>query len=186
MPFVRRTVDSLVEDGGGKWAPDEFVAPSGETVKRYRPRIEGTFARIERITPPGETSFYWKITSKDNVVTVYGRSAGARISDPSAPGRVFSWLPELSYNDKGDCLEYSYVLEDFQNVPNTLHERNRLNGLAPCTNTYLKRVKYGNKNPYYASQAQPFNPQAPVNPAYFFELVFDYGDHDPDAPAPAR
>jgi RHS repeat-associated protein len=172
-------VPVLVEDGGGKWAPDEFVAPSGETVKRYRPRVEGTFARIERITPPGAISFYWKITSKDNVVTIYGRSAVARISDPSAPSRVFSWLPELSYNDKGDCLEYSYVPEDI------LHERNRLNGLAPYANTYLKRVKYGNKNPYYASLAQPFNPQAPVNPAYFFELVFDYGDHDPDAPTPA-
>lgn len=178
-------VPALVEAGSGNWAPDEFVAPTGEAVKRYRPRIEGTFARIERITPPGESSFYWKITSKDNVVTIYGRSAGARVADPSAPGRVFSWLPEFSYSDKGDCLEYSYVPEDFQNVPNTLHERNRLNGLAPCANTYLKRVKYGNKNPYYADPAQPFNPQAPADPAYFFELVFDFGDHDPDAPAPA-
>jgi RHS repeat-associated protein len=178
-------VPALVEDEAGNWTPDEFVAPTGEAVKRYRPRIEGTFARIERITPPGEASFFWKITSKDNVVTIYGSSAGARLGDPSAPTRVFKWLPEISYDDKGNCLEYSYVPEDFQNVPNTLHEKNRLNGLAPCANTYLKRVKYGNKNPYYADPEQPFTPQVPVNPAYFFELVFDYGDHDTDAPAPA-
>lgn len=178
-------VPVLVDDGAGNWNPDEFVAPTGEFVKRYRPRIEGTFARIERITPAGDAAFYWKITSKDNVVTIYGRSTGARIADPSAPDRVFKWLPELSYNDKGDCLEYSYIPEDFQSVPNTLHEKNRLSGVAPCTNNYLKRVQYGNKNPYYANPAQPFNPQAPLTPAYFFELVFDYGDHDPDAPTPA-
>ncbi len=178
-------VPSLVQDGGGNWVPDEFLAPTGEAVKRYRPRIEGTFARIEKITLPGETSFYWKTTSKENVVTIYGRTPGARIADAFSVARVFTWLPEISYNDKGDCLEYSYVPEDLQNVPNTLHEKNRLNGLAPCVNTYLKRVKYGNKNPYYANPAQPFQPQAPVNPAYFFELVLDYGDHNPDAPTTA-
>jgi RHS repeat-associated protein len=178
-------VPALVQDGGGNWILDAFVAATGEAVKRYHPRIEGAFSRIERITPPGASTFFWKITTKDNVATVYGKSAGARLADPSAPGRVFSWLPELSYNDKGDCLEYSYVQEDFQNVPNTLHERNRLNALAACSNTYLKRVKYGNKNPYYANPDQPYSPQAPDNPAYFFELVLDYGDHDRDAPAPA-
>jgi RHS repeat-associated protein len=178
-------VPVLVDDGAGNWTPDEFLAPTGEAVKRYRPRIEGTFARIERITLPGAATFYWKITSKDNIATIYGRSATARITDPSVPTRVFKWLPELSYNDKGDCLEYLYVPEDFQNVPNTLHERNRLNGVGQCANNHLKRAQYGNKNPYYADPAQPYNPQAPVNPGYFFELVLDYGDHDPDAPTSA-
>ncbi|SOE87375.1 RHS repeat-associated core domain-containing protein [Burkholderia sp. YR290] len=177
-------VPVLVQDSAGDLTVDAFVAPTGESVKRYRPRIEGPFARIERVTPPGATSFFWKITSKDNVVTVYGRSASARVAHPSAPGLVYKWLPELSYDDKGNCLEYSYVPEDFQNVPDTLHERNRLNGLAPCTNTYLKSVKYGNRHPYYPNPLHPFSPQTPADPAYFFELVFDYGDHDPDAPEP--
>ena len=178
-------VPALLQDTFGNWNVDEFQAPTGETVKRYRPRIEGTFARIERITPPGQETFYWKTTSKANIVTIYGRSASARIMDASAPPRVFKWLAEMSYDDKGNCLEYRYVPEDFQNVPNTLHEGNRLNALAPCFNTYLKRVTYGNKNPYYADPAHPYNPQPPLDPAYFFELVFDYGDHDPDAPTPA-
>lgn len=177
-------VPVLIDTGGGNWAPDEFLAPTGEMVKRYRPRIEGTFSRIERITPPGDASFYWKITSKGNVVTIYGRSALARVADPSVPARIFKWLPEISYDDKGNCLEFFYLPEDFQNVPNTLHERNRLNGLAPCVNNYLKRVKYGNQNPYYADPSRPFDPQGPSSPGYFFELVLDYGDHDPDAPAP--
>ena len=175
-------VPALKDDGAGNWSPDEFPALTGEFVKRYRPRIEGTFAKIERITPPGSTTFYWKVTSRENVVTVYGKSANARIVDPLVPERIFKWLPELSYDDKGNCLEYSYTAEDFQNVPASLHEANRTQGLAQCTNSHLKRVKYGNKNSYHANPAKPFDPQAPVDPAYFFELVFDYGDHDTDAP----
>ncbi len=177
-------VPALIQDAHGNWVTDEFQTATGEEVKRYRPRIEGAFARIERITPPGQNTFYWKVTSKANVATIYGRSASARIEDGSTPPRVFKWLPEISYDDKGNCLEYLYVTEDFQNVANTLHERNRLNDLAPCFNTYLKRVRYGNKNPYYADPSHPYNPQAPINPAYFYELVFDYGDHDANAPVP--
>jgi hypothetical protein len=178
-------VPALVNDGLGNWNPDEFVAPTGESVKRYRPRIESTFARIERITAPGATTFYWKVTSKENVVTVYGRSANTRIADPVFRDRVFKWLPELSYDEKGNCLEYLYAAEDFQSVPASLHETNRIEGLAQCANCHLKRVKYGNKNSYHADPAKPFNPQVPVDPGYFFELVFDYGDHDPDAPTEA-
>ncbi len=175
-------VPALVEGGSGNWNNDEFTAPTGEAVKRYRPRVEGAFARIERITPVGTASFYWKTTTRDNIATIFGRSAAARIADPSFPDRIFKWLPELTYDDKGNCLEYFYVAEDFTKVAGALHEANRLNGLAPCANRYLKRAKYGNKNPYYA--ADPLNPAAPVNPEYFFELVFDFGDHDAAAPTP--
>jgi RHS repeat-associated protein len=177
-------VPSLVQDAGGNWTNDEFVAPTGETVKRYRPRIEGAFARIERITPPGAASFFWKITTRDNLVTIYGKSSGARVVDPSNENRVYKWMPEISYDGKGNCLEFSYVPEDLQNVPDTLHESNRLSGAALTTNTYLKRLSYGNKNSYYADPAQPYDPQPPANPAYFFELVFDFGDHDKDSPTP--
>ncbi|HSC56431.1 MAG TPA: SpvB/TcaC N-terminal domain-containing protein, partial [Nitrospira sp.] len=52
-------VPALIQDGGGNWVPDEFVAATGESVKRYRPRIEGAFSRIERVTPQGASSFYW-------------------------------------------------------------------------------------------------------------------------------
>jgi RHS repeat-associated protein len=178
-------VPLLLDAGGGNWTADAFVAPTGEAVKRYRPRIEGAFARIERITPAGAATFYWKITSKENVATIYGRSAAARIADPSDSSRIFKWLPELSYDDKGNCLEYLYLPEDFRTVANALHEGNRLSGLAPCANAYLKRAIYGNKNPYYADPTRPYDPQAPDDPAYFFELVFDYGDHDADAPTSA-
>jgi hypothetical protein len=175
----------LSQDGTGMWVQDQSIAPTGEQVTRYRPRIESEFALIERIKPPDQRASYWKTTSKTNVVTLYGRSAGARIADPSEPDRVFKWLPELCYDDKGNCLEYGYVAEDARNMPRRLSERNRANSLAPFANTYLKHIKYGNKTPYHADPGHPLAPQAPINPSYFFEVVFDYGDHDHDAPTPA-
>ena len=43
-------------------------------LNEYRPRIEGSFIRIEKITPKDTTAFYWKVIDRNNVVTIYGRS----------------------------------------------------------------------------------------------------------------
>ncbi|MTI86959.1 MAG: insecticidal toxin complex protein [Balneolaceae bacterium] len=76
--------------------------------------------------------------------------------------------------------------EDGTNVPDSLHEKNRKNGKALFTNKYLKRLRYGNHTPYYADSDTPYNPQDPVDSNCFFELVFDYGEHDVDTPTPAE
>ncbi len=177
-------VPALKKDGNGNWIRDEFIALTGEKVKRYIPRIEGGFSRIDQITLPGSSTFFWKVTSRSNISTIYGRSVTARISDPADTSKIFKWLPELSYDDKGNCFEMLYVREDFKNVPDSLSEGNRLNGTAACANTYLKRIQYGNKNPYYPDPKQPYNPSPPLNPFYFFECVFDFGDHDDATPTP--
>lgn len=70
-------------------------------------------------------------------------------------------------------------------MPDTLCEKNRPNGLARFTNRYLKKLSYGNKTTYYADPAKPYRPDPPAAPGYFFEAVFDYGEHDDSAPAPA-
>lgn len=146
-------------------------------VKRYCPRIEGSFNRIERITPKGSSTFYWKVTSRNNIVTFYGRSEETRIADPSNPDRIFKWLPEFSYDDKGNCFEFEYIKENFQNVSQTLAENNRLNKNQYCTNTYLKRIRYGNTKPYFVEEGNTYNPKAPGdNAAYTFETVFDFTD----------
>jgi hypothetical protein len=146
-----------------------------------RPRVEGGFARIERFTVTGET--FWKVTSRDNVVTIFGRTAAARVADPSDPSRVFRWLPEWSYDDKGNCAEWIYKSEDLANVPRVVEEQNRRSGLAPFANKHLKRIRYGNKTPYAADPSKPFNPDAPSTPRYLFDALFDYGEHDDAAPA---
>lgn len=178
-------VPSWTNDSSG-WSKDVFqltVAGVKNTIQRYRPRVEGLFSRIEKITVDGESGFYWKITTKENVVIVLGRTAAARIADPADPGRIFKWLAEWSYDDKGNCFEFAYQAENLDQVPLAIHEKNRRSGLALFTNSYLKRVRYGNKNPYY--NANPYQPELPVNPNYFFEIVFDYGEHDELVPTPA-
>ena len=70
------------------------------------------------------------------------------------------------------------------------HERNR-NGTTRAANRYLNRIRYGNRIPYFPklAEAQPW-PMAPgaIDPDgskdWFFEVVFDYGEHDLEAPLP--
>lgn len=155
-------------------------------VQRYRPRVETQFSRIERISVDGEPGFFWKITTKENFVTICGRTAAARIADPDDPGRVFKWLPEWSYDDKGNCIEYLYKAEDLDQVPHSLNEKHRVSGLAKFTNRYLKQINYGNKVPYIPDPSQPYLPNPPANQEYFFATVFDFGEHDEAAPSPAE
>jgi hypothetical protein len=81
-------VAAHIQDNSGNWVPD--VAGDAETdVERYRPRIEGLFARIEKISVHGETGFYWKVISRDNIATIFGRTPDARIADPSGFRRYY-------------------------------------------------------------------------------------------------
>ena len=142
VPYLEKIDDTWVE----KEYPN---TPDGIIIKRYRPRIEGGFARIERIQHP-DIGMYWKVTTGDNTATIFGRSKAARIADPDDDSHIFQWMPEFSYDDKGNWMQYHYKKEDLVNVPNTVFEKNRVEGIAPFTNTYLKRITYGNRDAYYA------------------------------------
>ena len=178
-------VVKLIEDSPGNWQPDTETTDVYR-VKRYRPRVEGAFTLIEQVQTPG--GVYWKTTAKDNQVVFYGVSRAGRVTDPGDPSRIFEWLPEIAYDDKGNCYQYFYVSEDLVNVPVLLHEGNRLNGNQQVTNTYLKRIAYGNTQPYSPTISggtpDPYNPFIPDGAGYLFNLVLDYGDHDPDTPTP--
>ena len=65
-----------------------------ELVQRYRPRVEGSFACIERHTEKASRAVHWEVTTKDNVTHVYGRSAASQVVDPKDAQRVFTWLLE--------------------------------------------------------------------------------------------
>ena len=168
-------------DGG--WAPDERTE-GGFRIRKYRPRIEGGFSIIERIQPVGADFIYWKVTTGSNVVTFYGKSAAYRISDPAFPARTFKWLPEFSFDDKGNCTVFEFKAENLDHVLPALHEKNRLNGTALFVNRYLKRVKYANNQAFYpsyvtgdASAAALYNTSLPADISFLFELVFDFGEH---------
>ncbi|AUB41983.1 hypothetical protein COO91_08078 [Nostoc flagelliforme CCNUN1] len=148
----------------------------GYRIRKYRPRIEGLFARIEHWTNlEGES--HWRSISKDNITTVYGRTAESRIFDPNEPTHVFSWLICESYDDKGNVIRYEYKAENSEGVDIAqAHERNRTSE-SRSANRYLKRIKYGNLVP------RLMQPDL-VETDWLFEVVFDYGDHHPTDPKP--
>lgn len=152
-------------------------------VRRYRPRIEGLFARIERWTNQADAKdTFWRSITRDNVTTWYGRTANSRIADPSEPTHIFNWLICQSYDDKGNVIVYRYKEEDSESVDSTqAHERNRTPDTRKA-NRYLKRIYYGNCEPYLPALTETEWPEPPdPNPAsdtpnYYFEVVFDYED----------
>lgn len=171
----------------GEWVRD-IVASRGVykkkyAIHRYRPRVEGLFARIERwINLSDPTDTFWRSISKDNITTWYGKTVESRIADPADASRIFSWMICESYDDKGNLVVYQYKPEDSTGVGLTqANERNRSDAIRSAKK-YPKYVFYGNRTPYFPD----LKADAPVDlPAdWCFELVFDYGEHDLLAPVP--
>jgi len=140
-------------------------------VQRYRPRVEGLFARIERWANSAEpTDVFWRSITRDNLTTLYGKSAASRIADPEDPSRIFSWLICESHDDKGNAMLYEYVAEDSRNVDlSQANERNRTDA-SRSANRYLKRIKYGSKTPCVCGE------DLSNRDDWLFEVVFDYGE----------
>jgi hypothetical protein len=83
-------VPALIQDAKGNWQQDTPPQQDGYDVRRYRPRIEGLFSRIEKWTNQSTRDTYWRSISKDNITTFYGQTAASRIADPNDSSRVFS------------------------------------------------------------------------------------------------
>ena len=195
-------VPVLVPDGAGDWVRDANGIPKileedidGYRVRRYRPRVDDIFARIERWSRIGDPKdVYWRSISKDNVLTLYGKDANSRIRDPSNGPRIFSWLICETRDDKGNGAIYRYKAEDGAGVDARLpSEFSRGNKANPgrTANRYLKHVYYGNRVPLLdADGNRPgFLDQAVIDDQiaqglWMFEVVFDYGEHSDDNPTP--
>ena len=190
-------VPVLVEEGG-QWVrqslPPRTVGGRSYNIQRYRPRIEGLFASIERWTNRSDpTDVFWRSISKDNLTTWYGKTFESRIQDPEDPTHIFSWLICESYDDKGNVMVYGYKPEDSAGVSRSqVHEANRTDS-SRSSNRYLKRIRYGNRDPYFpaldADAPWPEPPGAQLEDGsahWLFEAVFDYEDHDPDVPTPTE
>lgn len=172
-------VPLLKPEEDGSWTEDVFFS-GAYFIRRYRPRIEGLYARIELIRKTGTHDSWWRVTTRDNLVTYYGLTAAARIADPEDSRRIYKWLPELMTDHKGNVQQYFYVAENLDGVQRAPHEYNRIDGLAPFTNTYLKRIAYCNKEPFYIDEGNVYQPLFPADPVYLMEAVLDYGDHSDD------
>jgi len=183
------------EDSAGNWAHDLKGNPkfdeelrNGYMVRRYRPRIEGLFALIERWMKDDDV--HWRSISKDNILTIYGKDDNSRIFDPEDPTRIFSWLICETRDDKGNAIVYEYKPEDGSGIDlSQSHERNRgeRQDRRRTNNRYLKRIKYGNRVPLLDNEGrrpQSLSQTQIDNGRWMFEVVFDYDDHDPASPKP--
>jgi hypothetical protein len=87
------------------------------TVRRYRPRIEALFARIERWTEHTNAAHtFWRSISKDNITTWYGKTEESRVADPHDAARIFQWLICETHDDKGNVIAYGYKKENSDSV----------------------------------------------------------------------
>ncbi len=167
VPILRREDD-------GSWVNEEFER-DGYCIRRYRPRVEGLFARIEKWTRLEDGDIHWRSFSKDDVLTLYGATRESRIFDPDNEHHIFSWLISSSFDGKGNSIVYEHVAENDSGVDLSLaNERNR----TRTADRYLKRVLYGNRKPLYRS-----NPCID-DAGWMFKLVFDYGDENYHAFSP--
>ena len=194
VPVYRQNPDGTwVRDPSGRLVVHEDELDAYR-VRRYRPRIEGLFARIERwskIDSPDDV--HWRSISKDNILTLYGYDANSRIADPLNQSRIFSWLICESRDDKGNGIRYLYKKEDGTYQPrlgqadpfNLAHQSNRGNTSDPrrTAQRYLQRVLYGNCKPLLDALGQRPRylsdlPQPPTDTStdWLFEVRFDYGE----------
>lgn len=188
--FVLSGAEDLVpvlEEQANTWQKVTFnrtVDSQQYKIIRYRPRIEGLFALIEHWVNQNDAGdCFWRSISKDNITTWYGTTIQSRVADPENPSRIFSWLICQTHDAKGNVIDYEYKSEDASNVSVFLpHEQHRAEHNRTA-NRYIKRIKYGNQAPYFPR----LTPNLPINKPsekWFFELVFDYGEHDTELPTP--
>ncbi|WP_310139715.1 SpvB/TcaC N-terminal domain-containing protein [Pedobacter africanus] len=177
--FKKDTDGCFILDEGQYTVVETDSADRLFTIRRYKPRIEGLFARIERWSNKVSDEKKWRVTTRDNITTLFGWTINARITHPQDESKIFEWLPEFVFDDKGNCSQYIYKKEDNSGIEvSSLHNRNRIKGnLITYTNLYPDKILYGNKTPY-----ERFGDPLPSETDYLFQTVFDYGTlHTNDA-----
>lgn len=186
--FVFSGVEDLVPQllpatsGDSPRVMDEAVR-GDYTVRRYLPRIEGSFFRIERCTNIRDCrDVFWRVRTGDNQESIFGRNDNSRISD--GEGRIYSWLLSHTNDRYGNAIEYSYQAEDSVAVAVDLAacERNRSEATR-SRNRYLKNIKYGNRIPHSRDTASipasaGITGTVAIAAPWMFEVVFDYEKRD--------
>lgn len=191
--FVLSGVEDLVPTPGGPYS-----GLGNFSVRAFRPRVEGLFARIEQWTNANGADTHWRVTTRDNITSLYGRTPQARITNPADPQAVFQWLLEETFDSKGNHLLYTYASDDPALPAVAVHDTHRT-----YSQRYLRRIYYGNLPSTVVDAAgtplrnvdgslvgiahpasDPADPTITIQRSYAFEVVFDYGDWSaPDDPA---
>jgi len=147
--FLISGADDLVPvlNPDGSLYEDDKTLP-GYIINRYHPRTEGSYNRVERWrSHTAIEDVHWRVTSSDNVLSIYGSSEESRIFNPENKLQVFSWLLSETRDYKGNAILYQYLKNNAIGLDLSLmHQRNRGSADDPrrSANRYLKHIKYGN------------------------------------------
>jgi hypothetical protein len=189
-------VPIFMRDGDGEICIDKITGEpiihdenrDGYIVRRYSPRIEGTYMRIERWTnnqSPKQGHIHWRTISGSNITSIFGRDENSRIYDPCSDTEehIFSWLVAEQYDTRGNAIIYKYKAEDSIAVDTSqCHERNRTDK-SRSSNRYLKTIHYGNKTPNRDLKTwEAFSAFSLAESQWMFTIAFDYGDFDKQFP----
>lgn len=184
-------VPLLKKDGNKNAGHPTFWEESldGYVIRRYSPRIEGSFNRIERWTRTSQPrDVHWRVTSPESVTSIYGATANAQIHDPDQDStqnqRIFSWLLSEQYDMVGNAIIYTYKEEDSVGVSlDSLNEKNRTH-TSRSSNRYLKMIRYGNKKPNRDIKTwEAFSPSTLAKDDWMFTVALDYGEFDEEQPS---
>jgi RHS repeat-associated protein len=181
--------DELVpwlERQNGQWVPRGFERGDW-SVAYFRSRRGSVRLRVEKWLHRPTGRVHFRSRDVDNLLTIYGArsNAAARISDPADDSRTLLWLPELMLDPHGNAMWIDYLAETADGIDRSApNERRQI----PLAQRYLKRIRYGNETPL-ALDDEVLGGAAPTGLRWCFQLVLDYGDHDPTgfpAAAPDR
>jgi hypothetical protein len=170
--------DTFLLTGNDYLVPDDHYIDQivGDyKVTRYLPRLEGNFDRIERWQSANGLSF-WKVTSPDQTIQIFGKSKSAQIVDPKNNTYIFKWLLEETFDAKGNHILYEWEADNPNDIPKSIFEQNR----AQTTNRYISKIYYGNDLPMADSIVlQTIQPAVD----WHFIVCFDYGGYDLNNPS---
>ncbi len=156
-----------LKNDNGQWVIDETtksVKGVSWNVVTYLPREEAAYSLIEHWINPLTMESFWQVISRDNVTSIFGKNAVARIANPDDDTKIFEWLIEETFDSKGNRFVYNYKQEDGKNIPKEIYNVNR----SFKAQKYIHSIQYGNYFPDPASEVEDFT----------FEVVFDYGEYN--------
>lgn len=161
IPGVTRKTSKGVPRYQDAEESDVFILSGAEDLvcvdrqqRRYRPRTEGLFADIRRIQDANTTADFWRVRSKDGLVSLYGAdpddkpnhatewqqtpTVSSLTIKPGDPSRVFAWSLTLTRDPFGNRIEYVYERE-------TTGADDANNGHA-SDRPRLKQIRYADYN----------------------------------------
>lgn len=127
--------DTFVLSGAEDLVPVE----RSQNVTRYQPRTEGLFARIEHHRDADTNSNFWKVWSKDGLISYYGTVEVLQGQedpsilanpDPLLQENIFAWQLSRTEDPFGNRIEYEYERDLDEDEP---HRWNQL---------YLREIRY--------------------------------------------